>query len=99
VTGDSKEDPVASCQARFSEDFRIESLQRIPEWFSKKNHEDLFVTHARVAKRFVVRMYGAERIGTSKAGFKKHGLSNVRIATDESPERSLAEDGLSKFYD
>jgi len=44
-------------------------------------------------------MYGAERIGTSIAGFKKHGLSNVRIAKDENPKRSLAEDGLSKFYD
>ena len=65
----------------------------------QKNHKDLFVTHARVAARSVARMYGAERIGTSIAGFKKRGLSNARIEPDESPERSLAEDGLSKFYD
>jgi hypothetical protein len=77
VTGDSKEKPEASDQARFSEDFRIESLQRIPEWFLKKNHKDFFAAHARVARRFVARMYGAERIGTSIAGFKKHGLSTV----------------------
>ena len=77
MTGDSQEEPEASDQARFSEDFRIESLQQIPEWFSKKNHKDLFVTHARVATRSVARMYGTAEIGTSIAGFKKHGLSTV----------------------
>jgi hypothetical protein len=65
----------------------------------QKNHEDFFAALARVAKRSVARMYGAGRIETSNTGFKKRGLSNARIEPDESPERSLAEDGLSKFYD
>jgi hypothetical protein len=85
--------------AEESEDCWIESLQRIPEVIFQKNHQDLFVTHARVAARSVARMYGTAESGTSIAGFKKHGLSTVWIAKDESPERSLTEDGLSKFYD
>jgi hypothetical protein len=68
---------AAAQAAAESEDFRIESLQRIPEWFSKKNHKDFFAAHARVARRFVARMYGTGRIGTLMAGFKKHGLSTV----------------------
>jgi hypothetical protein len=40
---------AAAQAAEESEDFRIESLQRIPEWFSKKNHKDFFAAHARVA--------------------------------------------------
>jgi hypothetical protein len=39
---------AAAQAAAESEDFRIESLQRIPEWFPK-NHEDFFAAHARVA--------------------------------------------------
>jgi len=77
VTGDSKEEPVASDQARFSVDYRVESLQRIPEVIFQKNHQDLFVTHARVATRSVARMYGTAGSGTSIAGFKKRGLSTV----------------------
>lgn len=40
MTGDSQEEPEASDQARFSEDYRVESLQRIPEVIFQKNHED-----------------------------------------------------------
>jgi hypothetical protein len=40
---------AAAQAAEESEDFRIESLQRIPEWFFQKNHEDFFAAHARVA--------------------------------------------------
>lgn len=36
MTGDSREEPEASDQARFSEDYRVESLQQIPEVISKK---------------------------------------------------------------
>jgi hypothetical protein len=51
-------------------------------------------------RKAVVRKYGAAGIGTSNAGFKKaRKLSAARIAQDANPERSLEEDGLSKFYD
>ena len=49
MTGNSQEKPEASYQARFSEDYRVESLQQIPEVIFQKNHQDFFVTHARVA--------------------------------------------------
>jgi hypothetical protein len=87
----------ARCLPLVSEDYRVESLQQLPNEIAK-NRED-FSRPMPGRRKAVARKYGTAEIGTSKPGFKKCGLSTARIAKDANPQRSLEEDGLSKFYD